>query len=232
MKGSRVPPIYADIASAVAEHGLNLRGGFVPVPSDGVPDFAPGQPAAMALMIGNTGRAMWEAFATRAHVDAHPLDRWSQTVLDGIAARFGARAVYPYDAPPLPFQRWAARAWPLSSSPIGLLIDAEYGLWHALRGAFLLAEPIAVPAHAAVASPCDACAGKPCLSACPIGAFSAAGFDYIGCRAYLATPPGDTCLAGGCLARGACPVGRQHRYDEAQLQFHMRSFSGLTRSKR
>jgi hypothetical protein len=31
-------------------------------------------------------------------------------------------------------------------------------------------------------------------------------------------------MAGGCLARRACPVGPAHAYDAAQAQFHMAAF--------
>jgi len=227
-----LPALYADIADAVAAHGLALRGGFAPVSADRVPEFAPGRPAASVLMVGNTGHAMWQSFKAEAWAHHHPLDRWTREVLDAVCTRFDCRAVYPFDAPPLPFQRWAARAWPLSPSPLGLLIDAEYGLWHALRGALLFADPVDVPEVRSVASPCASCADKPCLSACPIGAFSDAGFDYVSCRDYVVSPRGAACRDEGCAARMACPVGRQHRYDVDQQQFHMRSFSGLGGSVR
>ncbi len=221
--------VYESIGAAVAAHGLVLRGGFRPAEGDAVPTGARGMATATVLMIGNTGGALWPAFKAARHVEANPLDRWVARVIEPIASAHGARAVYPYDTPPQPFQRWAKRAWPLHASPLGLLIDAEYGLWHALRAALLFAEPIAVPALPSVASPCDACVGKPCLTACPIGAFTAAGFAYQDCRAYLPTAAGASCFLTGCKARAACPVGRAHTYPPAQLAFHMQSFSGMTR---
>ena len=220
-------PPYDAIAAAVASHGLALRGGFDVTPADGVPAAAPGQPAVSVLMIGNTGRAMWDAFQA-ARVDGpNPLDRWTRAVIEPIAGQYGARAVYPYDAPPLPFQRWAQRGWPLHASPLGLLIDAKFGLWHALRAALVFPVNVGWPPLPSTASPCQACQEKPCLSACPVDAFSASGFDYVGCRSYLATAAGDDCLAHGCRARAACPIGAEHRYSPAQLQFHQHSFSGL-----
>jgi hypothetical protein len=218
--------VYDEIGWELSEHGLALRGGFAVGAADGVPDFAPGRPALTVLMIGNTGQPMWEAFQRANVTGANPLDRWSKSVIAPIAARHGARVVYPYDAPPWPFQRWAQRAWPLFSSPLGLLVDTEFGLWHALRGALLFDVALDLPVQAPRVSPCESCADKPCLTACPVDAFTADGFDYRGCRSYLATPAGAACNAHGCRARVECPVGQRHRYAEGQLQFHMRAFRG------
>ena len=53
----------------------------------------------------------------------------------------------------------------------------ELGLWHAYRGALAFAERLALAPVEPVASPCDDCAGKPCLAACPVGAFAASRYD-------------------------------------------------------
>ena len=221
--------VYEQVGQEVAAHGLALRGGFAAEPADALPHAGSGRPVVTVLMIGNTARAMWEAFARSGVTGPHPLDRWTRSVIEPIASRHGARAVYPHDAPPWPFQRWAARAWPLSQSPLGLLIDPEFGLWHALRAALLFDHAVEFPTQATRPQPCVSCAAKPCLTACPVDAFANGQFDYAGCRSYLATPSGDACLAHGCKARVACPVGAAHRYDAAQLQFHMRAYSGVGR---
>lgn len=198
----------------------------MPAPGDGVPDAAPGQPTATVLMIGNTGGGMWHAFESARRDEPNPLDTWVARVIGPLAEHTNARAIYPYDTPPMPFQRWAQRAWPLSTSPLGLLIDAEFGLWHALRAALLFATKVTIPAQSTMPSPCRSCAAKPCLTACPVSAFTAQGFAYKGCRAHLATPAGSDCVSDGCKSRAACPVGVAHRYPAEQLRFHMRSFSG------
>jgi Fe-S-cluster-containing hydrogenase component 2 len=106
------------------------------------------------------------------------------------------------------------------------LIDAEFGLWHALRAALLFDQAVAVPILQPTAAPCATCETKPCLSACPVSAFTDQGFDYKGCRAHLSTAAGDDCVSGGCKARAACPIGAQHIYPPPQLRFHSRAFSG------
>ncbi|MGB8818609.1 MAG: ferredoxin, partial [Rhizobiaceae bacterium] len=72
--------------------------------------------------------------------------------------------------------------------------------------------------------PCDVCLEKPCLSACPVNAFSENGFAVERCRTHIATAEGLTCMSGGCLARRACPVGRQYTYEPEQMRFHMQAF--------
>jgi hypothetical protein len=44
------------------------------------------------------------------------------------------------------------------------------------------------------------------------------------CVGHLETPAGAECMAEGCRARRACPVGTDYRYEPAQAAFHMRAF--------
>jgi epoxyqueuosine reductase QueG len=107
---------------------------------------------------------------------------------------------------------------------LGILIHPEYGLWHAYRAALLFAESIELPPRADARSPCDTCAGKPCLSACPVHAFTNTGFDDRACTGHITQAAGRPCMDGGCLARNACPVAPALRYGAPQLQFHMAAF--------
>jgi len=205
---------------ALRPHGLILRSGFTLEPDDGLGEGS-------LIMVGNAGSAMWDAF--KPHIDGQPgsLDRWTKGIMDPLAARFGARAIFPFDRPHPPFQRWAKRAEGLHSSPLGLLIHPEYGLWHAYRAALVFPQAIATVGgnRFEAESPCDSCPEKPCLSACPVGAFTLDGYDVPACGSYLASPGGETCNKAGCAARNACPVGREFRYSDAQIRFHMAAFS-------
>ncbi|MGD1036942.1 MAG: hypothetical protein ABR878_07030 [Roseiarcus sp.] len=180
------------------------------------------------VLVGAAGARGFSAFAASPEaLDglAHPLDRWSRRVIGALAAALGARALYPFGGPPhWPFQRWAMRAEPVHVSPLGLLIHPDYGLWHSYRGALGFAEPIDVPALAPRASPCEACSARPCLSACPVGAFAEDGYDVAACTAHLRREAGRACMNGGCLARRACPIGAAYAHDPAQASFHMRAF--------
>ncbi|MBT6118088.1 MAG: ferredoxin [Rhodospirillaceae bacterium] len=179
-------------------------------------------------MIGNAGGALWAAFAAAVPEPAghDPLDDWTKSVLAPIAADLGAHIVFPSDGPPYaPFQRWAMRAEPVAPSPLGVLIHPDYGLWHAYRAAFLFAERLPLPPRVETASPCESCATRPCLSTCPVGAFTGAGYDVPACAAHVHAPEGQGCREGGCLARAACPVGPEWRYPAAAGAFHLAAFA-------
>ena len=218
------------IETALAPHGLIIRGGFAPEPSDGVPACADGSPAASVVLVGNVGPAMWRAFgAAGPHAGPragdHPLNAWSERVISRAAADLGASPLFPFTGPPfLPFQRWAQKADAVHPSPLGILIHPDYGLWHAYRGALAFAEAIDFGPRDARPSPCESCADRPCLSACPVGAFDRRGYDVQACLGHVTASQGDECRDGGCLARHACPVGTDFRYECAQTRFHMKAF--------
>lgn len=222
------------IAKALSAVGLMLRGGFAPEPADGLPMLSGGRPSRTVMLVGNAGPALWQAFAASpeaADGRPHPLNRWTRREVDAAAAIVGGVALYPFDAdPPWPFQRWARRAEPVHPSPIGLLIHPEYGLWHAYRAAILLADPLDLPPPAPIPSPCDTCLAKPCLSTCPVGAFTPAGYAVAACLNHLEVPAGEDCLGAGCRARRACPVGAAYRQEPAQAGFHMRAFRTAARA--
>lgn len=215
------------IAEAVAAAGLVLRGGFHPTSEDGLPPFADGAPARSALLLGMVGPEGWGAFSgsPEAGLPSHPLDGWTRRVVCEIGERLDARALFPFEGPPYwPFQRWAMRAEPVAVSPLGILIHPEYGLWHAYRAALLLRETLDLPALAERPSPCESCANRPCLSACPVGAFTGSDYKVEACAAHISGPAGALCMEEGCRARDACPVGRAYRYPAAQVRFHMQAF--------
>ena len=180
------------------------------------------------VLAGMAGREGWSAFGAAPEASdglGDPLDRWSRRVFGSIACELGATALFPFGGPPYwPFQQWARRAEPVHTSPIGILIHPRYGLWHSYRGALGFSEALAVPELKPIPSPCDSCSGRWCLKACPVGAFSAAGYAVGACVAHVKSPAGADCLALGCRARRACPVGAEHAYPPDQANFHMRAF--------
>ena len=222
-------PSYPEIAAAADGLGLIARGGFHPTEADGVPRGFGDTEVGTLVLLGNAGPDMWARVGSA--VDAsnarHPLDGWIQQHVGRLARELGAEPLYPFGGPPfLPFLRWAQRAEPVAPSALGILIHAEYGLWHAYRAALAFIARFDVPTFADVPRPCDGCVDKPCLTACPVGAFSQEGFEVASCTAHIAEPAGADCLGMGCQARRACPVGRDYAYAPAQATFHMRAFLG------
>lgn len=222
-------PSYGQLCDAAAGAGLACRGGFEPGSSDDVPPLACGRAARALVLLGFTGSLQWERFASSPEFGdgwPNPLDRWSLRVARALAEAWGATVLSPSSGPPWwPFQRWALRAEPLHRSPLGILLHPEFGSWHAYRAALLFAEPMVIPRAPSWPHPCESCADRPCLRPCPVAAVAWQGFDAARCRGHLAQPQGRPCLALGCGARAACPVGAEHRYGTEQAAFHMRALA-------
>jgi hypothetical protein len=221
-----------NLESSLDRLGLRIRGGF-PVTdevaaAEGIPEAAPGHPSRHLLLVGNAGPAMHHIFFQAVGASpsgAHPMDTWTRQVMEPLAASIGARAVFPFGGPPwFPFQRWAMRAEGLKASPLGILIHPEYGLWHAYRAALLFDRPIAGLEAQSLGFPCESCAERPCLSTCPAEAVSPQGYDVDRCATHVGDEAGIDCRDAGCVARRACPVGRDFEYDANALQFHMKAF--------
>ena len=212
---------------ALSAHGLRVLGGLDFAADEQVP-LALSRSAESVLLIGHRGGSIWPRFsqwlASQQPEPQNPLDTWSKAIIDDVAGRFAAKAVYPSDKPYLPFQSWAMRALGLKASPLGLLIHPDYGLWHAFRGALLFDHVLGLEAVPFGAHPCDTCEDRPCLTACPVAAVSADVFHVETCRSHLKSGTGDACMETGCLARNACPVGTGYRYSPAQQAFHQRAF--------
>jgi hypothetical protein len=204
----------------IAAHGLAYRGAFHPNPGE-----VPGE---TLVLVGFVGSDNWPAFANSpeaADGEPNPLDRWSSRVITAIARSVGATPLFPFDGPPfLPFQRWAQMAEPVYPSPLGILIHPDWGLWHAYRGTLAFADRIDLPPPDPRRSPCDSCVDKPCMTACPVGAFTSAGFNVPACVTHIAAPAGAECMNNGCLARRACPIGPGYRHVPEQARFHQRAF--------
>jgi len=208
--------------------GLAVLGGFHPHDQDDLPALGGDQPARSLVLIGNIGSALWGPFDSGAWTGTpNPLDRWTNETIGPIADEMDGRALYPFVEPGeahWPFQQWVLRANIATASPLGILIHPDYGLWFALRVALLLPDRLSFPAPA-TASPCETCADKPCLDACPVDAFSPSGYDVAACRNYLHQTPGNDCMTHSCRARRACPVGREFTYEPAHAAFHMKAFA-------
>ena len=173
------------------------------------------------ILIGNAGPDMFRRFSREAKGS---MDEWTRAVVEPLAIDLDAKAVFPFDVPHQPFLSWARRGGAGHVSPLGLNIHPTYGLWHAYRAALLFPVEFDLPRASTGAHPCESCALKPCLSACPVSAFDGKTYDVDGCGVHVNAGPND-CMDGGCLARRACPIGVQYQYAKPQAQFHMQAFA-------
>jgi len=210
-----------------ARDGLHLRGVVAVRDEDAVPLLVGGLPARALALVGNVGSSLWPAFSASPELGDgrnDPLDRWSRRLGEEVAQRCGGLALFPSCGPPhYPFQRWALRTRRLFASPIGLLVDPEYGLWHAFRFAIALPCEAEDPGPTAD-SPCTACSTRPCISACPVSAFVEGEYRIRRCVDHLTVNVDAPCWRIGCLARHACPLGQAHRYAPPHAEFHMSAF--------
>jgi len=218
----------SELQKHLALQGLFIRGCFSPDTVDHLEPL-PNATASTLAMIGSLGSSLWPAFSSsREYLDKkpNPMDRWSQRLGDKLAERYSGQAYYPFAGPPfLPFISWAQKAENIQASPLGLNLHPDVGLWHAYRFALLL--PIESPKNLTPPRPhdCDQCTDKPCLSACPVEAFSEHSYKTQVCREHLTSHNNSECMQSGCLARQACPTGKKHQYNLEQAQFHMRAFA-------
>lgn len=207
----------AQISAAAAADHLEIFGALHPEP--------PEDAGATLVLLGPQEPGFWAHFTASAEYldgQADPLDRWSARVITGLADALGATPRFPFGGPPYqPFISWAMRSGRAWQSPAGPLVHDRAGMMVSYRGALAFAQLLELPPPGA--KPCDTCADRPCLSACPVSALSAqSGYDLAACHGYLDTGP--DCMSQGCRARRACPVSQGYARLPAQSAFHMQSF--------
>ena len=207
------------VQAALDPHYLEVLGGFA------VKEGEAGFPAGTRtlLMIGPKEPGFWPHLQAQPEWNGpDPVDRWSRRVIGRVACDLGSKALFPFGGPPYqPFYSWALRTGRVWDSPVKLLVHATQGLMVSFRGALALAQTIPLPPPAI--QPCAACA-KPCLTACPAGALTGAGYDVPLCHAHLSQPAGTDCMTRGCLVRSTCPAGAGYARMPSQSAYHMRQF--------
>jgi len=197
-------------------------------PHERLPGF--GRANALGLVVGNT-RRLWDPFREAIRADArlrslaHPLDEYVATLVTRAAATLAPRALlffaHVVEPAPIPIQRIAEAAGLAQLSPSHLSVHPIYGPWIALRAVVVidvelvelveLVEP--EPAVGPARRPCDACA-RPCMPA-----FEEALRTATATGAPLGAAIRDDFHAW-VRVRAVCPVGRAHRYDDGQIEYH------------
>lgn len=211
----------AAIEALLAPHHLAVMGGFAAQDDADLP-----HDTKTLLLLGPSEPGFWPHVTAQPEWQSggpDPIDRWSRRVIGQTACTLGAKALFPFTGPPwLPFYQWALRSGRAWNSPVRLLVHDRMGLFASYRGALALRETVALPPPPA--KPCDSCAGKPCLTACPTAALTAAGYDVPACHAFLDQAEGADCLNNGCGNRRACPLSQAYARLPEQSAYHMGQF--------
>ena len=220
--------------------GLVIRGGFNITAEDTSLKVDEVTEAKSLVLFGNAGSSIWPTFSDSDEFRDglnDPMNRWSERVGNEIAAEHNGLALFPFGGPPYqPFIKWAKQAESLGNSRLGMLIHPVYGLWHAYR--FGVALPLSLSEldqasesesfyekeQRGVSELCENCAEQPCLSACPVNAFSDDNYDVESCYGFLLENSNSDCRSHTCLARQACPEGRKFNYQKEHARFHMDAF--------
>jgi hypothetical protein len=176
------------------------------------------------ILVGNQGRAFWTTLQRRGMHGAHPVD---QFVTECVAAWMNGplqahawRQVFPGEQP-VGLQRLGALAGWHHPSPFWVGVDAVWGSWFAYRAVVLANTQLPLTPQRTTPPPCDTCASKPCIKACPAGALASEQTGAWRLQACLdfRKQPASPCQ-DRCLARNACPVGMDHRYADEQITYH------------
>lgn len=183
-----------------------------------LPDL--GRASALGLLIGNT-RAYWPRFVAALREspalldDPDPIERHAGDAVAAAVAGLGLRCAIRGAAEPPPrrvaMQRLAHVSGLAYLAPGRLNVHPTFGPWIALRAAVVVDADGPGGPPPALPDPCARCASA-CLPAFEHAARAAAGDGSPGevarlWRLWLAV-------------RDACPIGREHRYDEAQIAYH------------
>ena len=211
---------FASIERACQAEGLSVFAAFHPDPNDKAPEGSQ-----TLLMLGPKEPGFWALIKASPEFDsADPVDHWSKRVINDLAKRLNAEALFPFGGPPYqPFISWSLRSGRVWQSPVSLMIGDEAGLFLSFRGALAFKDKLVLPENPA-ASPCDTCERKPCFTACPTAALTEAGYDVPACHAFLDLDQGKPCYSGGCLVRRSCPVSKSYGRLTEQSAHHMRHF--------
>ena len=171
------------------------------------------------ILLGHGGKRLWECVQAAGSAGGDPVDDYcARVVADWFSTELPGhryRIVYPGSAP-VPLQRIGALAGWHHPTPFMGGIDREWGPWWAYR-AVVQADTGFCPSPAVDrGSPCTSCQARPCVTACPAAAMDGGRFALEQCIAYRMRD--DSKCIHACLARIACPVGGEHRYDDEQLR--------------
>lgn len=190
------------------------------------------------LLVGHAGKKFWEVFrkhqADEVMQQPDPVDRYSakltKQAIDNQLVGVNAKPLFPsVDCPINLMALGKAFGWH-ASSPLGMGIHQEYGLWSAYRAVWWLdlewpdnfqnTTELSIPNFSSeISEICAQCQSQDCVIACPASAINFKKNPDLGrCADYRLQ--NDSQCASTCLSRMACPYAKEHRYTKTQMTYH------------
>ncbi|OGH02379.1 MAG: hypothetical protein A2600_06415 [Candidatus Lambdaproteobacteria bacterium RIFOXYD1_FULL_56_27] len=207
----------------LADRGINLQAQFpcAQLPPELAPAFADLPAGGTLLLFGMGGAKFWQVAQESWPQEAQPIDFLSKLWTTEAAQARGLKdlvPLFPGQARPRPLVALALFARFGYSSPLGITIHPEFGLWTAIRALLWTSTPLPRLSPELGENPCLSCSDRPCLDCCPAQAPRwESPFGLEDCITYR-TQEQSPC-AKGCLSRLGCPVGLAHRYPKAQRDY-------------
>lgn len=179
----------------------------------------------LGLLIGNT-RALWPRFLSAlrgqpALLDGDdPVDCYVEDAVGRASATLGPRwqCLWAHRSRQVAIQQLAQRAGLAYLSPGHLSVHPRFGPWIALRAVIVVDAEGPAGAASPIAPPCDDCHVR-----CEPAFARAAATLVEPVNQAAVTPHWQLWLA----ARDACPIGREYRYDDAQIGYHYTKDKGF-----
>jgi len=213
--------VNSHIIQKLTEFGLNcvgIAGG------ENYQDILPG--CQSVVIFGSSGSQLWDNFYQycKQHPkflsqNEHPFDRYVQLKLNETIVNSKNEDLWircsATDSRTVDFRKIALDAGMGWRSPTGILLSPEHGLWMGLRLACFSKEKLS-PTQLTGEPICHSC-DKPCISSCPAGAITEAGWNYQKCSDYHRQS--NECHQG-CIARVVCPIGKEHQSPPLARFYH------------
>lgn len=213
---------FQPFPAATLDHcGLNRQHVFnlADLPAEVSATLGDTAPYRQLILIGHGGKALWECVKAAGMSGNDPIDDYSVHTVERCFAEHlpdnRYRIIYPGNQPVALQQLGKLAGWH-HATPFMVGIDPEWGSWYAYRAVVLTDTDFRPFLAVDRNKPCDSCQARPCIAACPAGAMDSGSFALEKCITYRKRD--DSKCQHTCLARIACPVGSQHRYDDEQMR--------------
>lgn len=179
------------------------------------------------VLVGNSGPSFWAALQDSAFAHrSDPVDQFSQHLVAEALHQhlpdLAYRLLYPLADCPIALQELGRLAGWHRSSPLGIGMHPQAGLWYAYRALVLVDvnwPGLESTAFDLVTDHCERCETQDCISVCPPQALVLGQTpDLLRCCEFRVAS--DSPCEEQCLARNACPVFPEKRYSQEQIRHH------------